>query len=213
VLEPSGLYYPNRFARLFFLAMEDVMGKHGLNSVLSIANLDAYIDQPPPDNMARQFDFAYMAALSEALENMYGTRGGRGIALRIGRAAFSMGMKNFGALAGMSDPAFQRLPIEKRVDVGVKALAAVFTGFSDQETFVEDHGDHYLVIVENSPMAWGRTAESPVCHALAGMIQEGLRWSTHGSEFHVREIACRATGADECVFQVNKKSIGSVVLG
>jgi hypothetical protein len=84
VLEPSGLYYPNRFARLFFLAMEDVMGKHGLNSVLSIANLDAYIDQPPPDNMARQFDFAYMAALSEALENMYGTRGGRGIALRFG---------------------------------------------------------------------------------------------------------------------------------
>jgi len=34
------------------------------------------------------------------LETVYGARGGRGIALRIGRATFSMGLKNFGALAG-----------------------------------------------------------------------------------------------------------------
>ena len=213
MLEPSGLYYPNRFARLFLLAMEDVMGRRGLHTILSLAGLEAYIDAFPPDNLARQFDFAHMAALNEALENMYGARGGRGIALRIGRATFSKGMKDFGALAGMATPAFQALPLVKRIDIGVQALAAVFTNFTDQATTVENEDTVYKVIVEISPMAWGRTAERPVCHALAGIIQEGMRWASHSHEFHVQETACRATGSSTCIFKVNKNPIGGATLG
>jgi len=210
VPEPSGLYYPNRFARLFLLAMEDVMGQQGLATILSMAGLDTYIDTPPPDNLARQFDFAYMAALSQALEDMYGTRGGRGIALRIGRATFSQGFKSFGMLAGMAHPAYAALPLEQRTDLGVRAMAAVFTRFSDQTTTVSDGGDAYLFTVENSPMAWGRTSERPVCHALAGIIQEGMRWASRSYEYHVQEIACRAAGADACTFKVSKNPIGGV---
>lgn len=210
MLEPSGLYYPNRFARLFLLAMEDVMGQHGLTTILSMAGLDTYIDSPPPDNLARQFDFVYMAALSQALEDVYGTRGGRGIALRIGRATFSKGFKSFGMLAGMAHPAFTVLPLDERVALGVQAVTAVFTRFSDQATTVADTGDAYLFTVENSPMAWGRSAERPVCHALAGIIQEGMRWASRSYEYHVQEIACRAAGGDACVFRVSKQPIGGV---
>jgi predicted hydrocarbon binding protein len=213
VLEPSGLYYPNRFARLFLLAMEDVMGKRGLNNILSMAGLEAYMDNPPPDTLARQFDFAYMAALNQALETNYGARGGRGIALRIGRATFSMGLKSFGALAGMATPAFQALPLEKRTQIGVQALAAVFTNFTDQTTTVEEEDAIYNVIVDISPMAWGRTAERPVCHALTGIIQESLRWSSHSYEFHVQETTCRATGSQNCIFRINKNPIGGASLG
>jgi hypothetical protein len=42
------MYYPNRIARLFFIAMEDVMGRIGLNAILSLAGLDNFIDQTPP---------------------------------------------------------------------------------------------------------------------------------------------------------------------
>ncbi len=209
MLEPSGLYYPNRFARLLMLAMEDVMGQHGLNTILSMAGLDIYIDHPPPQNMARQFDFAYLAALSQSLEDVYGARGGRGIALRIGRATFSRGMKNFGVMAGMAHPAFQSLPLEERTLLCVRALAAVFTQFSDQESNIEYGEGYYLFNVESSPFAWGRTAERPVCHALGGMIQESLRWASQGYEFHVYEITCRAAGGDACVFKVNHKPIGA----
>lgn len=210
MLEQSGLYYPNRIARWFFLAVEDVMGKQGLNTVLSMVGLDVYIDQPPPDNLARQFDFAYMAALNQGLEDIYGSRGGRGMALRIGRASFSHGMKRFGALAGVEDPAFQALPLEEQINLGLKAIAAVFTNFSDQVSTVEDHGDVYHFNVANSPMAWGRVADRPVCHALVGIIQEGLRWCSMGYEFHVQEVACRAIGDEECIFKINKHPIGQL---
>jgi predicted hydrocarbon binding protein len=213
VLESSGLYYPNRFARLFLLATEDVMGKHGLNTVLSMAGLDDYIDQLPPNDLARQFDFAYLSALSEALEDMYGTRGGRSIALKIGRATVTGGLKSFGALAGMADPAFQKLPLAQRTNLGLDALAGVFTRFSDQQSTVQDEDTHYNFIVETSPMAWGRVAERPVCHAITGIIQEGQRWASGGQEYHVQEMSCRAVSGEECVFKVNKQPIGGGNIG
>lgn len=213
MLEPSGLYYPNRFARLFLLAMEDVMGMHGLNTILSMAGLDTYIDNPPPDNLARQFDFAYLSSLSQALEDVYGARGGRGIALKIGRATFSRGIKNFGMMAGMADPTFQALAMDKRTRLGLDALAAVFAKFSDQQSRVEARDDHYVFIAEVCPFSWGRVTDRPVCHALAGIIQESLRWATHGFEFHVHEIACRATGNEHDIFKVHKNPIGGVDLG
>ncbi len=202
--EPSGLYYPNRLARYFVLAMEDVMGKSGVGMVLNMAN----VEHMPPDTLAREFDFAWMAALNMALEEMYGPRGGRGLALRIGRSCFAQGMKTFGAMAGVSDSAFKALPLEARCRLGLTALADIFTNFSDQKTTFSENDRSYQMVVEVSPMAWGRTADKPVCHALVGILQESLRWISNGHEFYVSETQCRATGSDSCVFAVNKKPMG-----
>jgi predicted hydrocarbon binding protein len=208
VPEPSGLYYPNRIARHFFLSMEDVMGQGGLGMVLNLAKQDSYIDHYPPDNLAKDFDFASMAAIQIALENTYGVRGGRGMAMRIGRATFSQGMKNFGALAGISDPAFRALPRDERCRLGLQALADIFAKFSDQRSSVEEDEKSFRFVVEQSPMSWGRKADKPVCHALAGMVQECLRWASNGHEYIVYETACRACGDSNCVFTINKTPIG-----
>lgn len=212
VLEPSGLYYPNRFARLMMQAMQDVMGLHGLNTILSLAGLDNYIDQMPPDNLAKQFDFAYIAAIAEALEDVYGPRGGRGIALRIGRAMVTNGLNNFGALAGMASNEYRRLPVDKRLYIGLETLAAVFTRFSDQESSVQDMDTVYHFLAEPSPMAWGRPLDQPVSHMLVGIIQATLHWSTQ-HEYHVQELPPSENQSDESVFRVNKQPIGGVSFG
>ena len=102
----SGLYYPNKFAHITLKALEDVMGKNGLNAILNLANLSFLIDNYPPDNLERQFDFADYSSIWGALEDLYGPRGGRGLALRAGRATFDDALKNFGAMAGVGDMAF-----------------------------------------------------------------------------------------------------------
>ena len=33
----SGFYYPNRMGRIFLVALEEVMGKNGLNAILRLA--------------------------------------------------------------------------------------------------------------------------------------------------------------------------------
>ena len=63
----SGLHYPNNIARIYLQAMEEVMGKNGLNAILNMANLNNLIDNYPPNNLNREFDFADYSALSGAL--------------------------------------------------------------------------------------------------------------------------------------------------
>jgi hypothetical protein len=206
--EPSGLYYPNRIARAFFAAMDDVMGQNGLSQLLGLADMTAYMDTLPPDNLKREFDFAAIAALNTGLEKMYGVRGGRGMALRIGQSAFSRGLKDFGALRGINSAAFRVLPLEKRIDYGLHGFAAVLTNFSDQACTIESEGNALLFISDESPFSWNRTSEKPVCHMMVGMILECLRWSSNGYEFYVRETHCRAAGHSQCIFRINKSAIG-----
>lgn len=206
--EPSGLTYPGRLARSFFVAMDDVMGKHGMHALLGYAELLHYTQELPPDTLERSFDFTEISALNYALEEMYGQRGGRGMALRIGSAAFAQGFKNFGALRGIGDPAFRALSLEKRTELGLRALANVLTHFTDQQSIVTVEGSNFVFSSVVCPFAWGRTSDKPVCHAMTGLIQECLRWASNGYEFYVREVSCRACGDPECVFRIAKTPIG-----
>ncbi|MFC1959464.1 4-vinyl reductase [Chloroflexota bacterium] len=194
--EKAGLYYPNRIARIVLEAMEEVMGTNGLNAVLHLAGLSEYIGNYPPDNLEKEFDFADFTALQAALEDMYGERGGRGLALRAGRAAFSEGLKGFGALAGVGDMAFKVLPLEAKLKIGIPAMAAIFSQFSDQVSNVHDEGDHFLYTLEECPMCFNRTSEKPVCYMGQGLLQEGLRWVSGGREFRVVMQSCKAMGDD-----------------
>jgi hypothetical protein len=45
--EKSGYYYPNKFARITIEAMEEIMGKNGLNAILNLAGLENLIDNYP----------------------------------------------------------------------------------------------------------------------------------------------------------------------
>ena len=77
----SGYYYPNKAARIAILALEEVMGKNGINVILNHGQFAGIDQHLPPDNLEKQFDFADFSAISGALDEMYGPRGGRGLAL------------------------------------------------------------------------------------------------------------------------------------
>lgn len=207
-IQLSGYYYPNKMARIFLTAMEEIMGKNGLNAVLNMAKLSKLIDNYPPDTLDKGFDFAEMTALNQALEEMYGPRGGRGLALRGGRASFARGLQGFGALAGVGDLAFKVLPLGTKLKMGLPALAGIFTQVSDQISRVEERDDHFLYFIDRCPVCWGRHTDKPVCHGAVGLLQEALRWVSGGKEFRVDEIECFATGGKACVFAVYKEPVG-----
>ncbi|RMF35376.1 MAG: 4-vinyl reductase [Chloroflexi bacterium] len=188
--------------------MEEIMGRNGLNAILNMAGLSEYIDNFPPDNLEKEFDFADYAALNQALEDMYGPRGGRGLALRAGRASFARGLQGFGALAGVGDLALKMVPLHMKLKMGLPAMARVFTQVSDQISRVEERDGNFVYIIERCPVCWGRKAEKPICHAAVGLLQEGLRWVSGGKEFRVEEIACIAVGDKNCEFLVYKDPIG-----
>ena len=54
----SGLYYPNKAARIALESLESVMGKNGLNAILNLAHLPHLVDNYPPNNLERGFSFS-----------------------------------------------------------------------------------------------------------------------------------------------------------
>ncbi|HIE26321.1 TPA: 4-vinyl reductase [Candidatus Poribacteria bacterium] len=209
-LEKSGLYYPNKFGLIAIRALEDVMGRNGLNAILNLADLSRYIDEYPPDNLDKAFDFTEFSALGIALEDMYGPRGGRGLALRAGRATFSDALKDFGALAGVSDLAFKVLPLQAKLRIGLPAMAKIFSQISDQHSTVEEKDAEFLYTIHKCPVCWGRSdLDKPVCFFSTGLLQESLKWISGGNEFRVNESRCHAMGDEVCEFVIQKEPLAS----
>jgi hypothetical protein len=207
-ISESGYYYPNKFALITLEALEEVMGKNGLNAILNLAKLGHLIDNFPEDNLAKEFDFADYSSINQALEEMYGPRGGRGLALRAGRATFSDALRFFGALAGVGDLAFKVLPLQAKLKIGVPAMAKIFSQMSDQHSTVTEEEDRFLYTIHRCPVCWGRSNEDkPVCFVATGLLQEGLKWVSGGSEFRVNEWKCISMGDDVCEFVIHKQPL------
>ncbi|MBN1287894.1 MAG: 4-vinyl reductase [Anaerolineae bacterium] len=212
-IEPSGLCYPNKFALIWLTALEEVMGKNGLNAILNLAGQSKYINNYPPDNLDKEVDMADITAWQLAVEELYGRRGGRGLALRAGRTLFSDALKGFGAMAGVGDLAFKVLPLQAKLKVGLPAVAGIFRQFSDQVSYVLDEDDRYIYTYElvdglrRCPMCQQRDAEQPVCFTGQGLLQEALRWVSGGHEFKVDMVECMACGDSRGAYHIYKEPI------
>jgi predicted hydrocarbon binding protein len=204
----SGFYNTNKFARIALQAYEEVMGKNGLNAILNLAGLSNLIDNYPPDNQERQFDFADYTAIHVGLEELYGPRGGRGLALRAGHSTFSDVLKDYGALAGVSDLAFKVLPLQTKLRIGLPAAARIFSQVSDQLTSVDETDDAFIWTIHRCPTCWSRQgADKPVCYITTGLLQAMLTWVSGGSEFRVNESKCCAIGDTVCEFVIQKEPL------
>lgn len=204
----SGYYNSNKFARIFLESIQEITGKHGLNSVLNYAGLAFLIDNLPPDNLERQFDFSYFSRINQALSEIYGERGGKGISLRIGRTTFDDVLKDYGELAGVGEKTFKVLPMKEKIRFGLEAMARIFSEQSDQLSSLEDAEGRFLYRVERCPICWGRAQQAnPICYYMVGLLQEGLCWVSGGKEFQVVETQCVAVGDPACVFEIPKQHL------
>ncbi|HIE39373.1 MAG TPA: 4-vinyl reductase [Anaerolineales bacterium] len=200
-------YFPNKMGRILLLAMEEVMGRNGVNAVLNLANLRHLLGKYPPNNFDREFSFGELSRLLGALDEMYGVRGGRGLALRVGRSCFRFGIKDFGPMLGIADLAFRVMPLTMKLKIGFEVFAEVFNKFSDHHVRLGENEDSFLWTIEQCGVCWGRTAAAPCCHLAVGILQEALYWVSGGRNFDAEEVSCIAAGDRTCTIQIDKQPV------
>lgn len=200
-------HYPNKMGRIIILATEEILGRNGLNAVLNTAHLSHLINNYPPNNFDMQFAFEDLSRIQATLEQLYGPRGGQGLALRTGRVCFKYGLREFGSLMGLTDLAFRLLPLNEKIRVGADRCADLFTRFSDQRMRVEENEEHFLCHIERCPLCWGRKSSTPSCHLTVGVLQEALFWVSGGKHFCIEETACVAMGDPACTIVINKQPL------
>jgi predicted hydrocarbon binding protein len=205
--EKKKLYYPNKMGRIVLTAMENIMGRHGVNAILNLAHLQNLVDNYPPNNLDLGFTFNEFSTIQQTIEEMYGVRGGRGLALRAGRETWKFALKEFMPVLGITDLAFRTLPLGIKIKIGLEVFAQTFNRFSDQRVRLGEDERGYLWIIEQCPICWERTSEAPCCHLAIGLLEQSLDWVSRGRRFLVQEVECVATGDETCTIIISKKPI------
>ena len=207
MIETPTFHYPNRMGRIILLSMEEVMGRNGVNALLKLASQPALIENYPADDTKLDFPFSTVSNLGETLEQVYGPHGGRGLSLRIGRACFNYGVRQYGMQMGLTQMAFKLLPLPAKLSAGAKAFAELFNLFTDQRVRVEEDGRKLLWHIERCPLCWERKTHEPACHLAVGLLQEALYWLSGGKVFNVEEQTCIAAGDSVCTIAIDQSPI------
>ena len=200
-------YYPNRMGRIILLSMEEVMGRNGVNALLKLASLSPLIETYPSDNTELAFPFTTLSSITNMLEHAYGPHGGRGLALRVGRACFNYGVRQYGTQMGLTEMAFRLLPLPMKVTAGARVFAELFNNFTDQRVRVEEEDGKLLWHIDRCPLCWERKSQDPVCHLAVGLLQEALYWLSGGKVFNVEEQTCIASGDAACTIVIDQSPI------
>lgn len=201
-----GLHYPNKIGRLTFVSLEEVMGANGVKALLRLAELHQFIDAYPPNDLKKEFPFEAIAATSDALGTMYGHRGARGLELRAGRVAFTLGLKEFGPLLGMADLALKLMPITMKLKIVLNATAQTFDRFSDQASEVKEEKDQFIYHIKKDPSSLRK--EPGLNFFIArGIIEEATAWVSGGRRFKVEQMSCIALGAETTSFCISKEPL------
>lgn len=201
------LHYTNRMGRFLLQGMEEILGREGMNAVLLRSGLSEYIEHLPADDLELKVPFSHVSRLQVSLEEEYGKRAGQGVAIRIGRAGFKYGLREFGSILGITNPAFKMLPIPARVLRLSEALAELFNKFTDQQVNLEHNNEQISWHIERCAYCWERQADEPVCFLAVGLLQEALDWACSGRQFEVRETGCRATGDETCTIVIKQRPV------
>ncbi|HUS94667.1 MAG TPA: 4-vinyl reductase [Patescibacteria group bacterium] len=200
-------YYPNRMGRIVLVAMNDIIGNHGVNATLNLAGVPDLVNNYPPNNLKLGFRFENLAAIQETMDDMFGLRGGRLLAMRTGRETFKYALKDFMPVLGIADLAFRPLHLGIKLKIGLGVFAETFNKFTDQVVRLEEEIDRHLWIIERCPVCWQRKSTNPCCHLAVGLLKESLNWVSNGREFRVEEIQCIAAGDSACVIAIYKQPI------
>jgi bacteriochlorophyll 4-vinyl reductase len=201
MVNSDDLVIVNTLMRQALTAIEEVMGKNGLNTVLRIAGLEQYIDNLPPDDLNPSVKSSDYARLNEEIESFYG-RGGRGILHRIGKASFQYAVREQSALLGLAGVALKLLPQKQRVRFILNSLVNVLKKTNPQVRVEVEEADGKLAMVAcTCSVCYGRRSDKPICHLYVGSIGEAVQWAT-GHPYQVRETQCIAKGDPCCRFEV-----------
>jgi len=182
-------------------AIEEVMGKKGLDAVLHAAGLEKYQNHFPPNDVNPAVSSTDYARLNQAIEEFYG-RGGKGILKRVGRASFQYGIREQAALLGLAGLALKVLPKRQRVKFIFNSIGNALKKINpENEFFVDDRNDGLAYCAPTCSLCYGRHHEQPVCHLLVGSLSEAAKWAT-GEELEIRETLCMSKGDRYCRFEV-----------
>lgn len=202
---PADRPMPNDALRLFFIAIEEVMGADGMKAALHGAKMDKYIGNYPPKNLELGVTFSEYGRAEQAIEDFYGARGAKAMLLRVGRATFNYGMKEQSAVLGLAGQALKAMPLPmvSKMKLLLEQMVGAANKTVNQPTRLEEDADGFTMIVDYCMCQFRPKHQSPCCFITVGALSEAMRWLTD-KNFAIQELTCMNLGDDACRYRIPK---------
>ncbi len=190
----------------------------GMETVRKVVERLSLLENQPRQNpftgdLERDLSIAKTGPFLRELKVMYGERGGDGLAVRIGRAAFRSVLKHLGEQAGFRATEFRLLPASRRLENGLRILARMVGEECGGKVAVSDEGAYWLWRIDRSRSNGGtllgsvRLPGDNPCYLIAGLLQEFTTWAGGGRFYPVVETECLASGSPACLYRIEKRPI------
>ncbi len=202
---PADRPMPNDALRLFFIAIEEVMGADGMKAALHGAKMDKYIGNYPPKNLELGVTFSEYGRAEQAIEDFYGARGAKAMLLRVGRATFNYGMKEQSAVLGLAGQALKAMPLPmvSKMKLLLEQMVGAANKTVNQPTRLEEDADSFTMIVDYCMCQFRPKHQAPCCFITVGALSEAMRWLTD-KNFAIQELTCMNLGDDACRYRIPK---------
>lgn len=195
---------PNYFLHFSLRGIHDIMGTNGLNAILNITGLTKFRDNIPPNNEEIESNAVDVGKLIKGAIDLIGQNGAKAILKKAGRSGYRLSLDEAPELMGALGAELKKLPTDRE---RIASLMGAI-GYDANRIFGEGHqelvpiDDGFEIRIAECEWCWGITGMSlPVCFAELGLEEEAILWAT-GKLYDVTEIACRAMGAERCVFRI-----------
>ena len=198
----------SRLCQIMLEGVEEISGRSGVRAALNAAELSILYESANAGSaQSGEFPFNELSAVATALEEMYGKRGGRGILLRAGRAAFKYVLRSYGDSLSLLDLNYRLLPAPVRFKTGLDVLAHLFSDLGRTSIAVIETSEAWFWRIERCPFCFQIQSNEPVCTFLVGFLQEFFTWASGGKVYHVQETECLAMGKTACVIRVDVRPL------
>jgi predicted hydrocarbon binding protein len=207
-MEYLALYPENQMRDILFQGVEEIIGEKDARRVKRQAKkLDSNYQGKIASQNPKENSSLKTLAFEEALREVYGGTGSKGVAQRAGQAAFKSLLKKYGDEMGLRSLDYRLLPSKKRIRSGMEAMAKVYNKLCLANVQVEEEPEHWHWVIESSLTCCKQWEVGVMCHFTVGLLQGFLGWVSAGKVFDVKEIQCVAGGFPKCVIQVSKNAM------
>ena len=195
---------PNSLLYVVLTTLEDMMGKNGLVSILNISGMSEFRDSYPPNNQKQESKASDISRLISGLIDLIGKDGAKALLRKAGQRGFMLALEESPELVGVFGLELKKMATDR------ERIAAVLNTLTFETNITFEEGHQVIVEVDDgfevhiNNCEWCMTLEGfthPICSAEVGLEEAMIQWAT-GKRYPVEETACRAAGAEKCVFHI-----------
>lgn len=195
---------PGSLALIIFRTVEEHIGENGLNMFLKRADLQQYIDNPPPDDETPTIGMSKFKNAIQLVIELFGEKAAKPLLLRWGKLVFEYSLESRPTLFGLAGIVTKFMSDEGKTRFILKRVLHESENLYDVPHILTEDTDNFYVEIKDCFYCGDLQSENCICWSPVGFWKSMMKWIT-GKEHTVKEIECRAQGKESCKFVISKQ--------